>query len=336
MKINKTLIIAEAGVNHDGDLKKALKLVETASKAGADIVKFQTFSSKELATDEAEKASYQKINTKNDENQLQMLTRLELKIDDHFEIINHCKENNIEFLSTAFDIPSQLFLNDLHLKRYKVPSGEITNLPYLREIAKTKRPVIISTGMSELFEIENALEVFFKYDYNKNNLTLLHCTSEYPPKMKDVNLRAMLKMAEIFQLPVGYSDHTLGIEVSLAAVSLGAKIIEKHLTLDRNSEGPDHKASLDPDQFVELVAGIRNIEKALGKDFKEPTSIEKINRTLVRKSIVAASDISKDELFSKYNLTTKRPAKGISPMRWDDIIGKKAKRDFKKNEVIDL
>jgi N,N'-diacetyllegionaminate synthase len=335
MNQQRTLVIAEAGVNHNGDLQLAKQLVDTAAAAGADVVKFQTFQATQLATEHAEQATYQQKALNNSEGQLAMLKRLELQPEHHSELINYCQQNNIEFLSTAFDMSSIELLASLGLKRWKVPSGEITNLPYLRQIGSQGLPVILSTGMANLGDIESALSVLERAGTHRSQVTVLHCTTEYPAPAEDVNLRAMQSISLSFGVEVGYSDHTEGIAVPIAAVAMGATLIEKHLTLDRNMPGPDHKASLELDQFAAMVHGIRTIEQALGDGIKRPTPSEQSNLPLVRKSLVAACPIRAGELFSEVNLTSKRPGTGISPMHWDAWIGRKALRDFAADEMIE-
>lgn len=330
----KTLVIAEAGVNHNGDPDLAFKLVRSAADIGADVVKFQTFQSRALATSHAEKAAYQKANTGELENQLTMLKRLEISPELHLELIEYCRKCGIEFLSTAFDSNSIDLLNSLHLSRWKIPSGEITNLPYLQKIGSLKKPVILSTGMSYLGEIEAAINVLEKSGLDRDLITVLHCTSEYPAPFDQVNLRAMQTIADSFHVNVGYSDHTEGISVPIAAVAMGATVIEKHLTLDRTMIGPDHQASLEPDQFAAMVKSIRTLEKSMGNGIKQPTSNELINRSVVRKSIVASKSISVGESFSSENLTSKRPGTGISPMYFDDLIGTKATKSYVPDEQI--
>lgn len=332
---NKTLIIAEAGVNHNGDITLAKRLIDTASEAGVDYVKFQTFKSRKLVSKKAEKASYQKENTKNvTESQLEMLKKLELSEADHHELISYCKQKNIKFLSTGFDLDSINFLNNIGIDLFKVPSGEITNLPYLRLIGGLGKPVIISTGMADMQEIEDALNVVLKAGTNKDNVTILHCNTEYPTPMQDVNLTAMLAIKEKFGVNIGYSDHTLGIEIPTAAVALGATVIEKHFTLDNNMEGPDHKASLEPQELKAMVSAIRNIEIALGHGKKEPSPSELKNKPIARKSIVAAKNIKQGDVFTEDNITIKRPGKGISPMKWDEVIGTTANKDYEEDDLI--
>lgn len=329
----KTLIIAEAGVNHNGSLEIAKQLVRTAKECGADIVKFQTAKLDSLVSKHAEMADYQKKNTGKEESQKEMLRKLLLSYEDFLTLADYCKEVGIQFLSTPFDIESIHFLNPMQ-DIWKVPSGEITNYPYLVEIAKTGKKVIISTGMAEMDEIEAAVRVL--RENGTKDLTILHCTTEYPAPLDDVNLRVMQTLKEKFGCPVGYSDHTKGISVSLAASALGAEVIEKHFTLDRNMEGPDHKASLEPDELKALVDGVRDIERALGTGEKKPSEIELKNRLVARKSIVARMDIKAGDMFTEENLTTKRPGSGLSPMLWNSVIGQKAKRDFTEDELIEL
>lgn len=331
--MRKTLIIAEAGVNHNGSLKIAKELVRVAKECGADIVKFQTAKLDSLVSKHAEMADYQKKNIGKEESQKEMLSKLLLSYDDFIELADYCKEVGIKFLSTPFDIDSIHFLAPM-LDIWKVPSGEVTNYPYLVEIAKTGKKVIISTGMCEMNEIEEALNVL--RNNGSGDITVLHCTTEYPAPFDEVNLNVMDTLKKKFGCTVGYSDHTKGIEVSLAAVALGAEVIEKHFTLDRNMEGPDHKASLEPNELKAMVDGIRNIEKALGVSVKKPSEIEMKNRLVARKSIVALKNIKTGELFTEDNLTTKRPGSGISPMKWNEVIGKTAKRDFMEDELIEI
>ena len=330
-----TLIIAEAGVNHNGDMKIAHELIKKASEAGADIVKFQTFSAESLATKYASKADYQNQTTDKNQSQREMLKNLELKSDQHLELIEICKKFGVEFLSTGFDKKSIEFLNKLSLKRFKIPSGEITNLPYLKQIGSFGKPIILSSGMANIGEIEAAINILEKAGTFRKNISILHCTSEYPAPYSEVNLKAIETISKTFNVKVGYSDHTLGIEVPIAAVALGAVIIEKHLTLDKKLPGPDHKASLEPDAFKDMVRGIRIIEKSLGNGIKEPSLSEIPNKEIIRKSIVAAENIEKGEKFSEINLTTKRPATGISPMRWEEIIGKESNKSYKIDDLIE-
>ena len=330
----KTLIIAEAGVNHNGDLELAKQLIDAAADADADVVKFQTFQANQLVTNQAEQAFYQQKAIGKKQSQLSMLQQLELKPDQHENLINYCKHRNIEFLSSAFDPDSIELLASLQIKRWKIPSGEITNLPYLRRIGSQRKPIILSTGMANLGEIEAAIKVLEKAGSPRNQITVLHCTTEYPAPFEEVNLRAMRSIAEAFGVDVGYSDHTKGIAIPIAAVGMGATIIEKHLTLDRNLPGPDHKASLEPTDFAAMVRGIRSVEKALGDGIKRPTVSEEANLKVVRKSLVAARPIRSGEIFSANNITAKRPGTGISPMHWDDWIGRQASRDFSTDELI--
>ena len=329
----KALIIAEAGVNHNGSLEIAKQLVRTAKDCGADIVKFQTAKVDSLVSKFAEMADYQKANTGKTVSQKEMLSKLLLTFDEFTELAEYCKEVGIMFLSTPFDIESIHFLNDMQ-EIWKIPSGEITNYPYLVEIARTGKKIIISTGMSDIDEIRAAIKVL--KDNGANEITILHCTTEYPAPLAEVNLNVMTTLKKEFGCKIGYSDHTEGIEVSLAAVAMGAEVIEKHFTLDRNMEGPDHKASLEPDGLKALVDGIRNIELAKGSFDKIPTESELKNRVAARKSIVAARNISAGEMFTIANLTTKRPGNGISPMKWNDVIGKTAKRDYMEDELIEI
>lgn len=327
-------IIAEAGVNHNGDIELAKRLAKEAKAAGADCVKFQTFQAEALVTADGEKAEYQKKQTGSGESQLAMLKRLELTQEEFLELKQYCEEIQITFLSTAFDMESQKFLESLKPFCYKIPSGEITNYPYLKAIAKTGRDVILSTGMCSLSEVEEAVDVL--RENGAGELTLLHCTTEYPAPIEDVNLKAMQTLAEHFGTKIGYSDHTEGIEVPVAAVAMGAKVIEKHFTLDKTMEGPDHKASLEPEELAEMVRAIRKIELALGTGEKRVTKREAANRKAARKSIVAARDIKAGEIFTEENLTVKRPGDGITPMKWEEVLGKTANRDFKKEERIEL
>ncbi|PIR26652.1 MAG: N-acetylneuraminate synthase [Deltaproteobacteria bacterium CG_4_10_14_0_2_um_filter_43_8] len=332
----KTVIIAEAGVNHNGDLALARKLIDVAAEAGADFVKFQTFKADCLVTACAKKADYQTKTTDAQESQYEMLRKLELTADMHQELISHCKARGIQFSSTGFDIESINLLAELGSTFFKIPSGEITNLPYLRHIGRFGKPVILSTGMATLEEIGAAFKVLEQAGTMRNQITLLHCNTEYPTPMEDVNLRAIKTLRETFGVAVGYSDHTLGIEVAIAAVALGATTIEKHFTLDRNLPGPDHKASLEPNELKAMVAAIRNIEKALGDGVKRPSPSEIKNRDIARKSLVAACVIRAGDLFCEEKLAVKRPGTGISPMRWDEVIGCKAQRDFAPDELISL
>ena len=330
----RTLIIAEAGVNHNGRLDLALKMVDEAKRAGADIVKFQTAIPERVISRYADKAEYQKETTGNEESQLEMCRRIHLKLSDYDIIKEYCEEVGIEFLSTPFDLESIDYLEKLGMKLWKIPSGEITNLPYLIKIAKTGKPVIMSTGMAELEEVEEAVNVL--KEGGAGEITLLHCTTEYPAPFDSVNLKAMNTLREKLGTKVGYSDHTTGIEVVVAAVSLGATVIEKHFTLNRNLEGPDHKASLEPEELEVMVNKIRIIEKALGDGIKRAAEAEKKNIAIARKSIVAAKDIKKGEILSEDNITTKRPGNGISPMQWLEVLGTEAIRDFGEDELIEV
>ena len=332
-----TVIIAEAGVNHNGSTEMAKKLVDAAAEAGADYVKFQTFKSANLVLKNARAANYQRKNMQeNALSQYQMLKNLELTYEDHVKLIEYANSQGIKFLSTAFDLESVQLLANFHLGLWKIPSGEITNYPYLRLIAQQHDPVILSTGMSTMEEIESAVRVLLDNGLPLDYLTILHCNTEYPTPMCDVNLRAMNKIASVFHTHVGYSDHTLGIEVPIAAVALGASVIEKHFTLDRSLQGPDHKASLEPQELKNMVTAIRNVEVALGSPEKKVTDSEEKNKLLVRKSIVALKEIKEGDLFSEDNLTVKRPGNGISAIKWLDVIGKKAPRNFKVDEIIEL
>nr|WP_042331807.1 N-acetylneuraminate synthase [Desulfosporosinus orientis] len=329
-----TYIIAEAGVNHNGDILLAKKLIDTAKTSGADAVKFQTFIAKNVVSKNAQKAAYQKQTTGENESQLEMVKKLELSFDDFRELKNYCDKKAISFLSTPFDLESIDFLETLDMPIYKVPSGEITNLPYLIKIARIGKPVIMSTGMSELDEIALALEAL--QDNGAGTITLLHCNTQYPTPFEDSNLRAMLMLKDSFDIKVGYSDHTLGIEAPIAAVALGAAVIEKHFTLDKCMEGPDHQACLNPQELKAMVTAIRNIELALGDGLKRVSKSEEPNKIAARKSIVAKRTIVKDEIFTEENITVKRPGCGISPMKWFDVLGKKAKHDFYEDELIEL
>jgi N,N'-diacetyllegionaminate synthase len=329
------LIIAEAGVNHNGDLEIAKKMVDEAVKAKVDFIKFQTFKADKLVSLDAPKAEYQN-NMGGKESQHEMLKKLELSEDAYRELMLYCQSQGIGFFSTAFDLDSIDFLASLHLALWKIPSGEITNYPYLKKIAQTREPVILSTGMSTMDDIENAISVLIANGTRKEDITVLHCNTEYPTPMEDVNLKAMKTIADTLGVKVGYSDHTLGIEVPIAAVALGATVIEKHFTLDRNMEGPDHKASLEPTELKAMVKAIRNIEKALGSAEKKVTDSERKNISVARKSIVAAISIGKGEIFTEQNLTIKRPGNGISPMLWETVLGQKAIRNFEPDELIEL
>ena len=331
---HKTIIIAEAGVNHNGSLDVAKELIKVASEAKADYVKFQTFKAINTITKNAEKANYQKNTTDQRENQFDMVKKLELSKEMHIELINYSKNKNIKFLSSPFDHDSIELLKDLGLEIFKIPSGEIINLPYLRHIGKLNKKIILSTGMSDMNEIKNALDILVNSGTKKSNITVLHANTEYPTPMEDVNLKAMVKIGKELDINFGYSDHTSGIEVDIAAVALGACVIEKHFTLDCNMEGPDHKASLEPDQLKEMVKAIRNIELALGSDIKKPSKSELSNIQIVRKSIVAKTKIKKGDILNENNLAVKRPGNGISPMKWDEIISTRATKDYKEDELI--
>jgi N,N'-diacetyllegionaminate synthase len=332
----KVFVIAEAGVNHNGNIESAFRLVDQAIFAGADAVKFQTAIPELVATDAAQKACYQKRETGSEESQLDMIKKLLLPIEAFEEIAAYCKKKKIIFFSTAFDSISLTFLEKLGQPFHKIPSGEVTNLPYLRQIGGYRKPTILSTGMATLGEVEAAIHVLEKSGLSRDKLTIMHCNTDYPTQMSDVNLRAMQTIGNAFSVAIGYSDHTIGSEVAVAAVALGATIIEKHLTLSQHLPGPDHKASLEPDQFRELVTAIRNIESALGSSIKQPSSSELQNKTIIRRSLVAALPIKAGEKFTCKNLTAKRPGSGLSPMLWDDVIGRVAIRDFALNELIVL
>jgi len=327
-------IIAEAGVNHNGSMELAKKLIDVASEAGVDAVKFQTFKTENLVSVNAQKAEYQKETTDANESQFDMIKKLELDIDTHYELIAYCKSKNIMFLSTPFDLDSVDLLNELELPIFKIPSGEITNLPYLRKIGALNKKVILSTGMADIGEIEDALDILIGAGTLKENITVLHANTMYPTPMEDVNLKAMVTIGNTFDVAYGYSDHTLGVEVDIAAVAMGATVIEKHFTLDKNMEGPDHKASLEPDELIIMVKSIRNIEIALGSTVKKPSRSEIPNMKIARKSIVASCSIKKGEILNKDNLSIKRPSGGISPMRWDEVIGMIATRDYSEDELI--
>lgn len=332
--MKNVLIIAEAGVNHNGDLELARQLIDAAAAAGADLVKFQTFSANRLVTANARKADYQTRNSGGGETQHEMLRRLELGPEAHHQLLAHCQARGIGFFSTGFDLESVDFLLDLGLDKFKIPSGEITNLPYLRHVGRHGKEVILSTGMATLGDIEAAIEALEQAGTPRDRITVLHCTTEYPTPMNEVNLRAMQSIGEAFGVAVGYSDHTPGIEVAIAAVALGARVIEKHFTLDRNLPGPDHKASLEPGELKAMVSAIRNIETALGDGIKRLTPSEAKNRPIARKSLVAARPIRTGEAFTNENITTKRPGTGISPMRWDEVMGQVAQKDYKEDDLI--
>lgn len=327
-------IIAEAGVNHNGSLDNAKRMVECAAEAGADAIKFQTFKAETLVCKNAQKAEYQKEATGNEESQFEMLKKLELTEEEYEELKRYCGEKHIMFLSTPFDLDSLRYLNEIGIEIIKIPSGEITNYPYLREIGKLRKPIIMSTGMSTMAEVEEAVEVLQMN--GAKDITLLHCNTQYPTPYGDVNLRAMLALKDKFHTEVGYSDHTLGIEVPIAATAMGATVIEKHFTLDRGMEGPDHKASLEPDELKCMIQSIRNVEQAMGTGIKEPTNSEYKNILVARKSIVARKQIQAGEIFTEENITTKRPGDGMSPMRWNEVIGKTASREYGVDEKIVL
>ena len=328
-------IIAEAGVNHNGSVELAKKLIDAASEAGVDAVKFQTFKAENLVSKNAKKANYQKENMNDgDDSQFNMLKKFELDVDTHNELIAYCNNKNIMFLSTPFDHDSIDMLNDLKLPIFKIPSGEITNLPYLKHIGSLNKKIILSTGMADIGEIEDALDVVIEAGTLKENITVLHANTMYPTPMCDVNLKAMVTIGNTFDVAYGYSDHTLGIEVDIAAVAMGANCIEKHFTLDNTMEGPDHKASLEPDELIAMVKGIRNIELALGSSVKKPSPSEMPNIQIARKSIVANCDIKKGDILSEDNLSIKRPANGINPMRWDEVVGSVASKDYIEDELI--
>lgn len=327
-------IIAEAGVNHNGSLILSKQLVDIAKECGADCVKFQTVEPKQCVSKNLKKAEYQIENTGSEESQLEMIKKLALTFEDFIELKEYCYSKKIMFCSTPFDINSVKFLNELDVPFWKIPSGEITNLPYLIEIAKTHKPIIMSTGMSNLDEIRQAIDIL--KNYGAGEIKLLHCNTEYPTPFEDVNLRVIKTLKKEFGVEIGYSDHTEGIEASIGAVAVGATIIEKHFTLDKTMNGPDHKASLDPSELYQMIKSIRNIEKALGSEVKNPTKSELKNIDVVRKSIIASRNIKQGEAFSEYNITTKRPGTGISPMRWFEVLGQKASRNFKEDELIEF
>ena len=335
--MKRTLIIAEAGVNHNGDIAKAKALIDKGAEAGVDYVKFQTFKAGNLVTKQAKRAAYQDKNTQDNDSQYEMLKKLELSQKDHQELIDYCTQKGVKFLSTGFDFESLEFLAGLGITIAKVPSGEITNLPYLRKVATLFPEVILSTGMANINEIKDAVKVLTDNGVSKDKITVLHCNTEYPTPMEDVNLKAMLHIQRELGVPVGYSDHTLGIEVPIAAVALGATVIEKHFTLDKTLPGPDHKASLEPEELKAMVKAIRNIEKAVGgSGLKEVSVSEAKNKPIARKSIVASKSIKRGDFFTEENITVKRPGIGISPMQWDDVIGKTAKKDFEEDDLIEL
>lgn len=336
--MSKVLIIAEAGVNHNGSIENAFKLVDAAVQAGVDFVKFQTFKAENLVSRNARKAKYQIGDSRNlEESQFDMLKKLELSKEQHEELIDYCNHKNIKFFSTAFDLDSLEYLEQIGLKIVKIPSGEITNLPYLMKAASLFKEVIISTGMSTMEEIKASLQIFLDAGIERNKITVLHCNTEYPTPMKDVNLKAMLSIQKELEVKIGYSDHTLGIEVPIAAVALGATIIEKHFTLDKSMEGPDHGASLEPQQLIEMCKAIRNIEAALsGSGLKEPSASERKNMDVSRKSIIAKVFIKEGDKFTEDNITVKRPGTGINPMLWKDVLDRIAKKDFEQDSLIEI
>lgn len=332
--MNKTYIIAEAGVNHNGNIEIAKKLIDVAVEAKVDAVKFQTFKANNVASYLAEKAEYQYKTTSKLETQVDMLKRLELNIDEYKVLLKYCKEKKITFLSTPFDLESIDILIQLGLDTIKIPSGEITNYPYLKKVGESRKKVILSTGMSNLQEIKDALDIL--YNSGTTEVKILHCTTEYPTSMHEVNLRAIKTIKDEFHVSVGYSDHTCGIEIPIASVAMGAEIIEKHFTLNRNMDGPDHKASIEPEELKAMVKAIRNVEIAFGDGIKRAMPLEEKNKEIVRKSIIAKGDIKIGEIFTEDNITTKRPGTGISPMMWNKVLGKKAKRNFKRDDLIEI
>lgn len=334
--MKKTFIIAEAGVNHNGQLGLAYKLIDEAVKAGADAVKFQTAVPELVMTEYATKAEYQITNTGEAGSQIEMAKKIHLPLDAYKGLKEYCEKNNIIFLSTPFDMKSLELLLSFNMPYMKIPSGEITNYPYLKKIGEQNMNVIISTGMATLLDVKECLDLITASGTEKNKVTLLHCTTEYPAPLEDVNLKAMLTLKETFGVNVGYSDHTKGIEVSIAAAAMGATVIEKHFTLDKNMEGPDHVASLEPNELAEMVRCIRNVDLAMGDGVKQIVASEEKNIVIARKSILAAHNIEEGEVFSEENLIVKRPGSGINPMRWNEVIGKKAKRKFLKDELIEL
>ncbi len=329
----KTLIIAEAGVNHNGNFELAKKLVDKAVEGGADIVKFQTCKAENVISRYADKAEYQKVTTGEADSQLEMVKKLMLTYEQYGQLKEYCDEKGIEFLSTAFDLPSVDYLHSIGMKRWKIPSGEITNLPLLIKIAELHEPIIMSTGMSELSEVADAVRTLI--EHGASDITLLHCTTEYPAPYEDVNLKAMETMRDAFDLPIGYSDHTRGLEIPVAAVARGACVIEKHFTLSREMEGPDHKASIEPDELKQMVDMIRHVEVSIGDGVKKVSASEAKNQDIARKSIIAARAIKAGDEFSEENVTTKRPGNGINPMRWFDLLGRKAKHDYEEDYLIE-
>ena len=335
--MSRTIIIAEAGVNHNGDINIAKRLIDVAAHAGVDYVKFQTFKANKIVTKQAKRADYQNVNTKNLDTQYEMLKKLELNEDSHHLLIKYCNDKGIKFLSTGFDLDSLQLLHKIGIRLAKIPSGEITNYPYLKKVAQLFSEVVLSTGMSDIDDINKALAILLKFGVKKQNITILHCNTEYPTPMTDVNLKAMLHIQKELDVKIGYSDHTLGIEVPIAAVTLGAILIEKHFTLNRNLPGPDHRASLEPKELKHMVKSIRNIEKALsGSEIKEPSKSELKNKQIIRKSIVAIKPIAIGETFNNNNIGTKRPGTGISPINWESVIGQVSKDNFEQDELISL
>ena len=329
----KTLIIAEAGVNHNGNFEMAKKLVDKAVEGGADIVKFQTCKAENVISRYADKAEYQKVTTGEADSQLEMVRKLMLTYEQYGQLKEYCDEKGIEFLSTAFDLPSVDYLHSIGMKRWKIPSGEITNLPLLIKIAGLHEPIIMSTGMSELSEVADAVKVLI--ENGASDITLLHCTTEYPAPYEDVNLKAMETMRDAFDLPVGYSDHTRGLEIPVAAVARGACVIEKHFTLSREMEGPDHKASIEPDELKQMVDMIRHVEVSIGDGVKKVSASEAKNQDIARKSIIASAKIKAGDVFTEENVTTKRPGSGINPMRWFELLGRRAKHDYEEDYLIE-
>ena len=335
--MNRTLIIAEAGVNHNGDINLAKRLIDVAATAGVDYVKFQTFKAEKLVTKSAQRAAYQDANTGDGDSQFEMLKKLELSDDMHIELIQYCGQKNIKFLSTAFDLESMDYLKSIGITLAKIPSGEITNLPYLRKVAKLFPEIILSTGMADMQEVKDAYNVLIENGAQHDSITILHCNTEYPTPMKDVNLKAMLHIEKELGVKVGYSDHTLGIEVPIAAVAMGACVIEKHFTLDCSMSGPDHAASLESEELIMMVKSIRNIEAAIGgSGIKQPSLSESKNKPIARKSIVAIKEIKKGERYTEQNIGIKRPGTGISPMKWDEFLKKNANQDFNIDDIIRL
>jgi len=333
---NKIYIIAEAGVNHNGDINLAKKLIDVAVDSGVDAVKFQTFKTENLVSINAEKADYQKETSGAEESQFDMIKKLELDADTHNILIEYCKGKNITFLSTPFDHDSIDMLNNLGLEIFKIPSGEITNLPYLRHIGSLKKEIILSTGMADMGEIEDALNILIESGTSRDNITILHANTEYPTPIEDVNLKAMNTIGNTFKTKFGYSDHTLGIEIPTAAVAMGATVIEKHFTLDKTMDGPDHKASLEPIELTNMVKAIRNIEQALGNGIKKASKSEAKNKDIARKSIVAKVKIKKGDVFTEDNIAIKRPGNGISPMQWDYVLGIESQNDFSIDDLITI